>query len=148
MEGRKVAAAGIVAVALAANALESRPLPLPPAPDGGLVLSGLFAGPTAGSDARIVEHLSAEIADCIEADGRSEKPRLSAGIHLDDLRTRAREFRCRGESIGDRQPAVSQAVAKFLDEAVGNSGGPVTPEQRAKWVDAYREIARAASVAP
>lgn len=149
MEGRKVAAAGIIAAAIAANAWENAPAPQPsPVPDGGLVLKGLFTGPTAGPDARVVQHLSAEIADCIETDGREQKPRLAAGVHFDDLRTRAREFRCRGESIGARQPAVGQAVAKFLDAAVGNSGGPVTPEQRAAWVTAYREIARAASVSP
>lgn len=145
MDARKLVAVGLVFAAVAVNSIEPRPVPQP---DNGLVLQGLFTGPTALPDARIVQHLSGEIADCLELDGKAEKPRLSAGVHFDELRTAARAFRCRGESIGVRQPAVSQAVGKFLDEAVGNSGGPVTPEQRAKWVAAYREIERAASAAP
>lgn len=149
MEGRKLAAVGLVIAALAVNAIENSPAPAPsPAPDGAIVLQGLFSGPTALSDARTVQHLSEEIADAIEQDGNKEKPRLAAGVHFDDLRVTAREFRCRGESIGDRQPAVAAAVGKFLEQAVGNSGGPVNAEQRAKWIAAYREIARAASVAP
>lgn len=145
MDARKIVAVGLVFAAVAVNSIETKPVPQP---DHGLVLRGLFAGPTALSDARTVQYLSGEIADCIEIDGKSEKPRLSAGVHFDELRTAARAFRCRGESIGERQPAVSQAVGKFLDATVGNSGGPVTAEQRAKWVAAYREIERAASASP
>ena len=74
-------------------------------------------------------------------------PVLTTGNKLDTLRTRSREMFCRGESIGDRQPKMRDLVARFLDSRLGVSGGPVTPEQRAAWVSAYREIARAANVA-
>lgn len=142
---RKPAAAVLIAAAVATQYYEQAPEPAPPPTPGGLVLK--FQGPTASQDARIVEHLTAEIADVIELDGKCEKPRMSAGVHFDDLRTQAREFRCRGERIGERQPEVNAAVHKYLDDQLGESGGPVTPEQRQKWIDAYREISKAARVA-
>lgn len=141
---RKSAAVVLIAVAAAAQYYEDKPAPAP-TPDGGLVLK--FSGPTAAQDASTVEHLAGEIADVIEWDGKLDKPRMTAAVHFDDLRTLAREFRCRGERIGERQPDVNAAVHKYLDEQLGESGGPVTPEQRQKWVDCYREIKRAARVA-
>ena len=69
------------------------------------------------------------------------------GVAFDELRTRARVLRCRGESIGERQPRVREAIQAFLDTAVGTSGGPVSPEQRSAWAAAYREIGRAAGEA-
>lgn len=134
---RKKAAAAILAVAVVAQMLSDQPQP-----DGGLVLK--FVGPTAAQDRSVVRHLAGEIADVIEWDGKLDKPRMTAGVHFDDLRTQAREFRCRGERIGSRQQAVNEAVHKYLLEQLGDSGGPVTPEQRQKWVDCYREIERAA----
>lgn len=142
---RKTAAVILLSVAAATEYYKQNPQPAPtPTPGGELVLK--FSGPTARSDASIVEHLSAEIADAIEYDGELSKPRMVAAVQFDDLRTQAREFRCRGERIGERQPEVNAAVHKYLDETLGESGGPVTPEQRAKWVSAYREISRAARV--
>lgn len=134
---RKKAAAAILAAAVVSQILSDAPQP-----DGGLVLK--FVGPTAAHDRSVVKHLAGEIADVIEWDGKLDKPRMTAGVHFDDLRTRAREFRCRGERIGSRQPAVNEAVHKYLLAQLGDSGGPVTPEQRQKWVDCYREIERAA----
>lgn len=134
---RKKAAAAILAVAVVSQMLSDAPQP-----DGGLVLK--FVGPTAAHDRSVVKHLAGEIADVIEWDGKLDKPRMTAGVHFDDLRTQAREFRCRGERIGSRQQAVNEAVHKYLLEQLGDSGGPVTPEQRQKWVDCYREIERAA----
>jgi hypothetical protein len=139
---KKLAAVALVAAAVLSQGFDGVPQP---EPDGGLVLK--FAGVTAAGDARIVANMAGEIADCIEYDGKRDKPRMTAATHFDDLRTWAREFRCRGERIGDRQPAVNEAVHKYLDQQLGESGGPVTPEQRQKWIDAYREISRAASVA-
>ena len=88
--------------------------------------------------------LCGELADCIEYDG-SHDQRLKTGVAFDELRIAARELRCKGESIGARQPQVRDAVHKFLDDAVGSSGGPVTPESRAAWVSALRDLSRAAA---
>jgi hypothetical protein len=119
------------------------PRPSPDAPSA-ITLDGLFVGPTAVQDAATVSAMTAEIADEIKWDGEQEKPKMVAAVQFDALRFRVREFRVRGESIGERQPAVRDAVKQFLDRQVGTSGGPVTPEQRAKWVEAYREISKAA----
>jgi hypothetical protein len=88
--------------------------------------------------------LCGELAECIDYDGKHDQ-RLKTGVAFDELRIAAREMRCKGESIGARQPAVRDAVHKFLDDSVGSSGGPVTPESRAAWVSALRDLARAAA---
>ena len=64
---------------------------------------------------------------------------------IDDLRQRARELRCRGVSIGARQPAARDAIATHLEAAVGTSGGPIDAAGRAAWVKALREISEAAA---
>lgn len=140
--GMKVAiAVALVAIAVVLQ-FAGRP-ETPPYPTK-INLTGLFVGGSAARDAAAISAISYEIADEIEWDGRQSPPKLATGAQFDALRTRAREFRCRGESIGARQPDVRNAVHQFLDKAVGVSGGPVSEEQRAAWVAAYREIGRAA----
>lgn len=135
----------LLVAAVIAWALSSAPTPpQPPAPPGAINLTGAFRGATAAEDAATLAAMADEIANVIEWDGTQETPALSSGRALDALRTRTREFMCRGESLGERHPMVRTAVAAYLDEQLGNAGGDVTPEQRAKWVSAYREIARSA----
>lgn len=122
---------------------ETAPQPTPQ-PSGAITLKGLFTGPEAVQDAAVIAAMTGEIADELEWDGKQKTPKMTAAFQFDALRIRVREFRVRGVSIGERQPAVRDAVKEFLDRQVGVSGGPVTPEQRAKWVQAYREISRAA----
>jgi len=119
------------------------PEPTPTPEPVGLNLRGSFIGPTAPADAAKLAALCDELADIIEQDGMKDEPRLKSGVAFDDLRVAAREARCRGESIGQRQPHVREAIHKFLDDAVGSSGGPVGPQQRSAWVAAYRELGRA-----
>lgn len=121
-----------------------QPSPQPPAPPAAIDLVGAFQGPDAAVDAAAVAAMTDEIAAMIEWDGAQDEPSFSTGRSLDVLRTRIREFMLRGESLGDKHPAVRLAVGAYLDEQLGNGGGEVTPEQRAKWVKSYREIARAA----
>ena len=146
IDGQYVAAVALLIAAVIAFA-PSRPAPTPspaPAPPDALSLRGKFVGPTAAEDASTMSALCGELAACIEYDG-SHDQRLKTGVAFDELRIAAREMRCRGESIGARQPQVRDAVHKFLDDAVGSSGGPVTPEIRAAWVSALRDLARAAA---
>lgn len=146
-DGKHVAAIALIAAAVIAF-MPSRsvaPTPQPaPAPPDAFSLRGKFIGERAASDAVIMSALCNELAECIEYDGKHDQ-RLKTGVAFDDLRIAAREMRCRGESIGARQPQVKDAVHKFLDEAVGSSGGPVTPESRAAWVSALRDLSRAAA---
>lgn len=137
------AALVVAAVVVSLPGGESVPTPAPPA--GDLVLTGRFVGPTAAADAATVSALSEELASEIEWDGMQSDPLLKTGVAFDELRTRARELRLRGESIGARQPQVRDAIHGYLDRTVGVSGGPVSSEQRATWVAALREIGRAAS---
>lgn len=146
IDGQYVAAVALLVAAVIAFA-PSRQAPAPspaPVPPDAFSLRGKFVGPTAAEDASTMAALCGELAECIDYDGKHEQ-RLKTGIAFDDLRIAAREMRCKGESIGARQPAVRDAVHKFLDDAVGSSGGPVTPESRAAWVSALRDLSRAAA---
>lgn len=143
---RQVAAAALLIGAVVAFNLKTPVTPAPgpePAP-GPVDLRGLFTGPTGAEDAAIVAALTGELADEIAWDGTLEEPLLRSGVALDDLRQRARELRCRGVSIGQRQPAARDAIAKHLEAAVGTSGGPIDDKARAAWVRALREISEAA----
>lgn len=141
---RFAAAAALILVALYWS-LPAAPVPTPvPTPDG-LNLRGTFIGPSATDDAALLAALCGELADVIEWDGMKAEPRLKSGLAFDELRIAAREARCRGESIGQRQPHARDAIQKFLESQVGVSGGPVGPQERAKWIAAYRELARACS---
>lgn len=144
---RQVAAAGLLIGAVVAFNLGTPVAPSPgpePAP-GPLELRGLFTGPTGAEDAAIVSALTGELADEIAWDGQQADPFLRTGVAIDDLRQRARELRCRGVSIGARQPAARDAIARHLEAAVGTSGGPIDDKARAAWVKALREISEAAA---
>ena len=147
IDGKHLAAAALLVAAVIAflpgRSVAPTPQPAPVPPDA-FTLRGKFIGVSAAEDASTMSALCSELAECIEYDG-SHDQRLKTGVAFDDLRVAAREMRCRGESIGARQPAVRDAVHQFLDAAVGSSGGPVTPESRAAWVAALRDLARAAA---
>lgn len=118
--------------------------PSPPAPSGVLDLRGLFQGPTAAEDAALVAALTGELADELQWDWTQDKPYLTTGVAVDELRRRTREMRCRGVSIGARQPQARDAIAKHLEAAVGTSGGPIDDAKKAAWVKALQEISEAA----
>ena len=124
----------------------NQPAPAP-APVVGLDLRGRFVGPEAAADAGLTAALLEELADAIAFDGQQAEPRLRTGAVFDDLRRAARELRCRGVSLGARQPAVRDEIKRYLDQQVGTDGGPVDAGQRAKWVAAFRAVAQAAGEA-
>jgi hypothetical protein len=124
------------------------PAPAPnPAPVVGLDLRGRFVGVDAAADAATTAALLEELASQIEWDGQQAEPRLRTGAAFDDLRRAARELRCRGVSLGARQPAVRDSIKAFLDAQVGTDGGPVDAGKRAGWVAAFRSVAQAAAEA-
>jgi len=146
---QQIAAAGLLVAAALSFYVPQMPGPSPvppePAPVGPLDLAGLFQGPTAAEDATTVAALTAELADEIAWDGRQPTQYLRTGVAIDTLRQAARELRCRGVSIGARQPAARDAIARHLDDAVGNEGGPIDEARRAAWVKALAEISEAAA---
>ena len=140
-----LAAGGMVAFSIREN---GKPAPAPgPAPVVGLDLRGRFVGPDAATDAALTAALLEELASQIEWDGQQTEPRMKTGAAFDDLRRAARELRCRGVSLGARQPAVRDEIKRFLDAEAGTEGGPVDAAARAKWVRAYRAVAQAAEEA-
>lgn len=149
IDRRKAAGAVLLvaAIAYAYRPASNEPPPPVPVPPDAFTLRGKFKGDSAADDAAMLSALLSELADCIERDGTLAEPRLRTGVAFDDLRIAAREARMRGESLGARQPQVRDAIHKFLDDAVGPSGGPVTPERRAAWVTAYRDLSDAAAEA-
>lgn len=152
LEAHHYLAAGLLVLALLSylrQAADGEPTPAPEGRALPLSLGGLFTGPTAAEDAAALAALCDELADKVQADGMTEKPRLANGWQVADLRTAAREIRMGGQSIGARQPLVRDAVAKYLDqpEILGKAGGPLAPKDRSKWIAAFHDIARAAEAA-
>ena len=147
VDAKKAAALLLVALAFALMPHFQGSAPVPtPAPDAGpLSLKGSFVGPSASEDASVIGAMCLELADEIEWDGMQTQPFYKTGIAIDELRKVARQFRCRGISIGDRQPAAHDLIAGYFDQHVGEDGGPLTSEQRAAWVSAFRDVGRAAS---
>lgn len=120
------------------------PTPAPPPPEA-FSLRGKFSGPDAAADAAKTAALMDELAAELEWDSMQPQPLLKTGVAFDELRIRARLLLCRGESLGEKHPRARDAIKEFLDEQAGTSGGPLTPEQRAAWIAAYRAIGRAAA---
>lgn len=151
---KHVAAAALLCVAALSwgwrpGEADGRPAPAPDVPTGPLVLRGLFTGPTAAEDATALCGLCDALAAYVADDGMLEKPRLTTGWAVADLRNAAREIRLGGESIGARQPLVRDAVHRYLDrdDVLGKAGGPLSARDRERWVAALRDVARAAEAA-
>ena len=123
-----------------------QPAPVPEPPASALDLRGTFTGAEAASDAAITSALLGALADAIDYDGRHEK-RLTSGTQLAELRSLAREYRTSGVSLGERQPLARDAIKAYLDREVGTDGGPVDDAARARWVAAFRAVAKAAAAA-
>lgn len=146
LDPRTALAIGLVAIAILAmpswRTGEDVPTPVPDA--GPLSLDGDFRGESASTDASTVGNLLLELADEVEWDGGQSEPFYVTGSQIDQLRKAARLLRCKGESIGDRQPVARDKIAAYLEAHVGTDGGPLTPETRALWVSAFRDVGRAA----
>ena len=126
----------------------AKPEPKPdgpsPSPVLDLDLRGVWHGETAAEDAAITETILSDLAWFIEDDAKLAEPRLKAGQQLSELRMRARQGATRGVSLAERQPRAIDAISAYLDREIGDKGGPLTPEDRAKWVRAFRAVSAAA----
>ncbi len=148
VEGRHLAGAAALAVAAvlwSSGRDEAAPTPAPGPAPGALDLRGCFVGPDASIDATITATYLEEVASELEWDGMQPDPFFKTGVAVDELRTRARELRTRGVSLGEKHPRARAAIKDYLDRTAGTSGGPLTAEQRSAWVSAFREVARAAA---
>lgn len=128
------------------------PLPSPsPPPADAPNLVEAFA--TNNNRTEAIEHarsfaaLCDELASCLEYDGSLTTPRLRTGVAFDDLRRAAREAHFRGKSLRGTYPGLATALNDYFTAKVGTSGNAVHPEQRRKWVEAFRATADAAEYA-
>jgi hypothetical protein len=149
LDSRHLAAAALVAAAAWSYVASSPATPAPaPAPDpAAFTLRGKFVGPDAARDAALVAALCTELANEIEWDASQPEPLIRTGVAFDELRVRSRVLLCRGESLGAKHPLARQAIEDYLNTVAGTAGGPLTPDAKAKWISAYREVARAAEAA-
>lgn len=148
LEAHHYLAAGCLALAAVVwYTDQSEADPVPPEPVPAIDLRGQFHGETAAADAASVAALCDELARELEWDGTQAAPLIRTGVAFDELRIRSRQLLCRGESIGDRQPQARASIEAYLNDHAGTSGGPLTPESRARWVAAYRDVAAAAEAA-
>jgi hypothetical protein len=147
VDAKSVAAVALLVAAAVAYAprMDTAPPAPAPAPPDGFSLRGRFIGPTASQDAATLGALCDELANVLDYDFAQPEPRIRTGAAIEDLRLAAREARLRGVSLGARQPSARDAVKAFLDQVAGTSGGPLTPEQQAAWVSAFRTVGRAAN---
>ena len=131
----------------------SRPSHAPETPPAveGIDLRGKFVGELAAEDAATVAALTLQTAEAVhddgqidfDADGRIDEPRLLTGRQIWELRNLMRAYQTGGVLLGERQPMVRDAIKAYLDERCGKSSGPLTPETKAVWEDAFRVIHRA-----
>ena len=147
LDSRHLAAFALVAAAAWHYAAQSPATPSPAPSPSEFSLRGKFVGPDASRDAALVAALCDELANEVEWDAQQVEPLIRTGVAFDELRIRSRLLLCRGESLGDKHPLARDAIEGYLNAAAGTAGGPLTPEAKARWVAAYREVARAAEAA-
>jgi hypothetical protein len=139
-----MAVAALAVAAVIAACVEYGPRNSTPAPSGEFSLRGKWIGPAAAEDAAAFAGLCRGIADALEADGSRQQPRITSGVQVEDVRVAAAEGRFLPRRLTQEQPHAVAAAGKFLDEVAGTSGGPLDAAARAKWVQAYRQLATAA----
>ena len=138
--------AGAVLAAVVEFAPRSPAVPPAPAP-AGLSLRGKFIGSSAAEDAAAMAGICRGIAEALAADGARQTPRITTGVHLEDLRVAAAEGRFWPRSLSREQPHATAAAGRYLDEVAGTSGGPLDATTRMKWVAAFAALADAAEEA-
>jgi hypothetical protein len=143
-----IAVAVLAGGAVIAACVENWPRPTHrPTPAAGLDLRGKFIGPSAPDDAAAFAGLCRGVAEALDKDGAAAAPRISTAAQLEDIRIATSEGMFLPESFTRNQPHVSAAAGRFLDQAVGTSGGPIDAVARGKWCAALRELAQAAEEA-
>ena len=147
MKREHIIASALLAGAVLAAAVEFWPRSASPVPAAALDLRGKFIGPSAAEDAAAFAGLCHGIAEALAADASKPTPRITTGVHVEDLRIAASEGRFLPRSLSRDQPHAVAAAGRYLDDVAGTSGGPLAVDARQRWVEAFRELARAAEEA-
>lgn len=125
------------------------PVPPDPAPSpvpARLDLRGKFVGSTAAADAAMIASIAGQLAVEGEYDmtRKTGERLLTKGVAFDDMRRRIRDLTVMGDPVSSRQPMACKAIGDFLDATVGKTGGAITDEQQAAWIEAHKDVQRAA----
>lgn len=97
--------------------------------------------------AHIFATICGKLAECLEYDGSRTDPLIKTGVQVDELRRSFRQLRTGGWSFLNQYPELGPAVDQYLTTQIGTSGGPLTPEQRRKWIDSMRTLEQSAAYA-
>lgn len=95
----------------------------------------------AAKDAREFGCLSESTAAVIEVDGKQQQPQLRSGTQMHNHRNMTRYYQTGGATYTSRYPDLPAVLTEYLTTELGTDGGPVSAEQRAKWVKAHRNLA-------
>ena len=98
----------------------------------------------AKSHAHLASGLFRALAEGLEFDATGPG-KVKTGEHADLLRQYQRVYFARGFRFDEHYPRFGEVVAAFLKLRVGDSGGALEPDRRARWVSAYRDLAAACS---
>lgn len=131
------------------NPLSRAPSPTPgPQPVDVLDLGAAFDSATdrdrAKHDAHLLGHATNWLADYLEADGARPDPKYVSGGQVEDLRVELCWWITEGKMFGAQYPALGPAIGGHLEAIVGPESTDLTPDTRAAWVRAFREISHAA----
>ncbi len=139
---------GLAALAWWAFSRSDPSVPSPSPPPGGPSLVEAFRTNDdrreAVQHARVFATICGSLADYLEYDGSRPQPLIKTGVQIDEFRRGLRQTRTKGWSFLTTYPELGPAVEQFLTREVGTSGGPLTPEQRQKWIAAMRQLEQSA----
>jgi hypothetical protein len=148
---RRAASLSAIAACAIAAVVHFSPAAGPPAtPTGTAVLAAFERGADRGAartHAAELAEISAAAADVLEFDWQAERSRIRTGQHVHDLRLAIRDYRLAGWSFLKAYPALQDVLDTHFSGHVGRASGPLTNEQRTKWISAFRELAEAARYA-
>jgi hypothetical protein len=118
-------------------------------PSSTSILAGVFStndnADDAAKDAKAFSELCYSIATDLEVDSKLKTPFYKFAVQYDDLRRRARTYMYNGHALSEKYPKLVTAVQDHMLAKVGDAGGPVSEEQRAKWIVAFKELGAGAA---
>lgn len=100
----------------------------------------------AKEDAAALAEIAGASAQILAYDGQLAKPRFTTAMQVDDMRASVREYRMEGWSFLSRYPTLADHLDRIF-APVGNSTGPLSPERRSAWIDAFKRLQSEANAA-
>jgi hypothetical protein len=132
--------AAIVAGGIAWSMRGEKPLP------SGDLRAAFASGPPEhrARDARCLSAIAGLAAAVLEADSQKKEPHLKTAGDAATLRADLRAIATGGLSLAATYPALPEVLGDFFLARVGDDDGPLTPERRKKWIEAFAALRDAA----